>query len=117
MQNLDTEKFRVPEGWAYKEARALFEHPEVVSAEDPLANDIRWERPDEERLIEFMVTQNGFNEKRIRTGIEKLVKAKSKSTQGRLDAFFKIAAPAASEKPTKTLARSAKKAKRAGKSK
>ncbi len=113
-----SEKYVVPDGWAYKEARELFRHPHVLPPDDPqlstaaegavAADDgngsgIRWEAPDEEGIVEFLVKGNGFNEKRIRAGVEKLIKARGKSTQGRLDSFFKAlpkAAPAAAKAGT-----------------
>jgi len=35
-----------------------------------------------------MVMENAFNEKRIRLGLEKINRARSTATQGRLDSFF-----------------------------
>ncbi|PJF19621.1 Flap endonuclease-1 [Paramicrosporidium saccamoebae] len=89
LENLDRDKYTVPEGWPYKEARDLFQHPSVLAADDEQMQ-IKWERPDEEGIVQFLVTENGFNEKRIRAGVEKLIKAKGTSTQGRLDTFFKV---------------------------
>ena len=40
--------------------------------------------------MEFMCTQNNFNEERIRSSIKKLIKAKGTATQVRLDSFFTI---------------------------
>lgn len=92
---LDPEKYAVPENWPFDEARALFRAPAVLPVDDPqLATGLRWEAPDEEAIVQFMCHENGFNEKRIRGGIEKLIKAKGASTQGRLDSFFKVVAPA-----------------------
>lgn len=90
IENLDKEKYPIPTDWPFADARELFKRPCVLSADDPQLKEIRWEMPDEAGIIQFMVTQNGFNEKRIRSGIEKLAKARSTSTQARLDNFFKI---------------------------
>lgn len=88
---LDPEKYTVPENWPFEDARALFRTPHVLPADDPqLTMGLKWEAPDEEAIIQFMCKENGFNEKRIRGGIEKLIKAKGASTQGRLDSFFKV---------------------------
>eukprot|EP00123_Amoebidium_parasiticum_P013206 comp21828_c0_seq1/m.31118 comp21828_c0_seq1/g.31118 ORF comp21828_c0_seq1/g.31118 comp21828_c0_seq1/m.31118 type:complete len:389 (-) comp21828_c0_seq1:328-1494(-) len=79
-------KYVVPEEWMYKEAREFFKKPEVT---DPSTLDIKWEKPDEEAIVEFMCKQNNFAEDRIRTAVKKLAKARGTATQGRLDTFFK----------------------------
>merc|ERR1712043_6114 len=35
------------------------------------------------------VQKNGFSEDRIRSGVQKLIKARKRTNQGRLDTFFK----------------------------
>lgn len=96
LEELDTEKYKIPEEWPYKRARELFHQPDVLKADDPVVAAIKWEQPDEDGLVEFMVKQAGFNEARIRAGIEKLKKTKQQATQGRLDSFFKKAPSATS---------------------
>ena len=61
---------------------------------------MKWTQPDEDGLVAFMCGDKNFNEERIRNGAKKLVKAKSGSTQGRLDSFFKVLP--SSPKPTPT---------------
>lgn len=87
LKHLDKKKYSVPEDWAYTEARRLFMEPEVA---DPADIDLKWTDPDEEGLVKYMCEEKGFNEDRIRSGSKKLVKARSGSTQGRLDTFFKV---------------------------
>ncbi|AGO10404.1 AaceriABL052Cp [[Ashbya] aceris (nom. inval.)] len=101
-------KWKVPENWPYKEARALFLQPDVVDAETVL---LKWEEPKEEELIEFMCKEKGFNEDRIKSGIQKLRKGLKGGVQGRLDSFFKV-----KPKTTEELAASARKAQAAKKS-
>lgn len=84
-----------PELWPYKEAREIFKHPDVVKADDM---DLKWEQPDVEGLVKFLCTDKGFSEDRVRKGAEKLSKALGQKQQGRLDGFFKAAAPAPSSK-------------------
>ncbi len=43
--------------WPFEEARRLFLHPEVTPADEV---DLKWTEPDEEGLVEFMCTKNGF---------------------------------------------------------
>ncbi|ODQ68519.1 flap endonuclease 1 [Nadsonia fulvescens var. elongata DSM 6958] len=80
-------KYQVPENWPYKEARLLFLEPEVA---DPDTLDIKWQEPDIEGLVEYLVKDNGFAEDRIRAGAERLKKQTKTATQGRLDGFFKV---------------------------
>lgn len=46
-----------------------------------------------EGLVKFLCTDKGFAEDRVRKGAEKLQKALGQKQQGRLDGFFKAAAP------------------------
>lgn len=81
-------KHKVPENWPYKEARELFKNPEVLKGDEV---SLKWQEPDVDGLIEFMVKQNGFSDQRIRDGAEKLKKALKGGVQSRLDGFFKVA--------------------------
>ncbi|CAG8830342.1 21977_t:CDS:2, partial [Gigaspora margarita] len=69
VNNLDTKKYPIPEDWRYNEARELF-HPDV------------------DGVVEYLVREKGFNEDRVRKGVEKLSKNLKAATQGRLDSFF-----------------------------
>ncbi|XP_045585131.1 flap endonuclease 1-like [Procambarus clarkii] len=87
LKHIDTKKYSPPEDWRFAEARKLFIEPEVADPEDI---DLKWNEPDEEGLVKYMCEEKGFNEERIRSGVKKLLKARSGSTQGRLDSFFKV---------------------------
>lgn len=82
---LDKSKFHVPPEWPFARARELFKTPEVTPGADIA---LKWVEPDIDGLIEFMCKKNGFDEKRILSGAEKLRKARAGKQQGRLDAFF-----------------------------
>ncbi|XP_064640591.1 flap endonuclease 1-like isoform X2 [Lineus longissimus] len=69
LEHLDTKKYTVPEDWMFK---------------------LKWTEPDEEGLVEFMCKGKGFNEDRIRNGVKKLGKARTTTTQVRMDSFFKV---------------------------
>lgn len=108
--NPDKTKFKVPENWPYDEARQLFLNPEVTKASDVT---LKWNEPDVDGLIEYMVKGKGFSEDRIRSGAEKLKKGLKSGVQGRLDGFF-LVVPKATEKrkpepKTKGKAKKAKK--------
>ena len=87
---LDTTKYPLPDPWPYKEARRLFQTPEVTPGSEL---DVKIPDVDEEGLVQFMVDEKGFSEDRIRNGAKKLLKARSGTQQIRLDSFFKVAAP------------------------
>ncbi|KAL2906807.1 Flap endonuclease 1 [Bienertia sinuspersici] len=90
LENLNKERYQIPDEWPYQEARRLFKEPEVYPGnEEP---ELKWNPPDEEGLVNFLVKENGFNVDRVTKAIEKIKAAKSKSSQGRLEAFFKPAA-------------------------
>ena len=76
----------------------LFQEPEI---DDGAKIDIKFQDPDEEGLIQFLCTEKNFAEERVKNGVKKILAAKGKSKQGRLDSFFKVlpsATPAASAK-------------------
>ncbi|KAF9114700.1 Elongation of fatty acids protein 2 [Mortierella sp. AM989] len=85
LENIDSERYPIPEHWPYKDARELFLNPVVT---DPSTIEIKWESPDVEGLVEFLVRDKGFSEERVRKGCEKLEKNLKTATQGRLDGFF-----------------------------
>ncbi|KAH1035248.1 hypothetical protein GLYMA_20G090300v4 [Glycine max] len=87
LENLNKERYQIPDNWPYQEARRLFKEPMVITDEKEL--DIKWSSPDEEGLITFLVNENGFNSDRVTKAIEKIKVAKNKSSQGRLESFFK----------------------------
>lgn len=77
-----------------------------AAKEAPLALSFRWPGPDEQGLVEFLVHEKGFNEDRVRSAAQRIVAAKSKSAQGRLDAFFApVAAKAKPKAPAPGVAK------------
>ncbi|XP_078446864.1 5'-3' exonuclease family protein isoform X2 [Wolffia australiana] len=94
LENINKERYHIPENWPYQEARRLFMEP-LAGAPDE-QSELKWTPPDEEGLIKFLVEENGFNRDRVTKAIEKIRAAKDKSSQGRLESFFK---PSASASP------------------
>lgn len=97
------EKQTIPDDWPWQEARELFKHPDVTPATEvdvshpprPLASQLtcpqfKWEAPDVDGLIQFLVTEKGFNEDRVRKQADKLRIALNAKQQGRLDGFFTV---------------------------
>ncbi|EPS44318.1 hypothetical protein H072_1691 [Dactylellina haptotyla CBS 200.50] len=87
IENLDADKYKVPEYFPYQDARELLMKPEVVPAEDC---DFKWEGPDVEGLVKFLVGDKGFHEGRVRTGATRLTKNLATAQQSRLEGFFKV---------------------------
>jgi flap endonuclease-1 len=81
-------KYTLPEDWPYKDARELFFNPEVRAA-DHADCEFKWEAPDVDGLVQFLVTEKGFSEDRVRGGAARLSKNLKSSQQARLEGFFK----------------------------
>ncbi|KAF4222615.1 hypothetical protein CNMCM5878_003653 [Aspergillus fumigatiaffinis] len=90
-------KYVIPEAWPYQDARELFLHPDVREADHPEC-DFKWEAPDVEALVEFLVKDKGFNEDRVRNGAARLQKNLKTAQQSRLEGFFKPVARTDEEK-------------------
>jgi len=110
LDNLDSEKYIVPDPFPYKEIRAYFTNPETIPAEQC---DLTFSEPDEEGLINFLCKDKGFSEDRVRNGIDKIRKSKSKAVQARITSFFVVQKPAEASprklaSPTKGAAKGVK---------
>jgi flap endonuclease-1 len=81
-------KLTIPEDWPFADARVLFLEPDVRSADDPEC-DFKWEAPDVEGLVKYLVEGKGFSEDRVRSGAARLSKNMKSSQQSRLEGFFK----------------------------
>lgn len=51
--------------------------------------DFKWEAPDVEGLVNFLVTEKGFSEDRVRSAASRLTKNLKTAQQARLEGFFK----------------------------
>ena len=80
-------KFDFPENWNYKRAQELFLNHDVLPADELT---FKWNDPDEQGLIQFLVSEKSFSEDRIKSGISKIKKTRDGPKQGRLDDFFKV---------------------------
>ena len=83
------ERYTIPDDWPYADARELFFNPDVRPA-DHEDCDFKWDSPDVDGLVEFLVTEKGFNEDRVRSGAQRLQKNLKSSQQARLEGFFKV---------------------------
>ncbi|KKY27338.1 putative dna-repair protein rad2 [Phaeomoniella chlamydospora] len=82
------QKYTIPEDWPYQDARELFLNPDVRPA-DHKDCDFKWEAPDIEGLVKFLVVEKGFSEDRVRSGAARLQKNVKSAQQSRLEGFFK----------------------------
>jgi len=90
-------KYSIPDDWPFADARALFLEPDVRPADAPEC-DFKWEAPDVEGLVKFLVEEKHFNEDHVRTGAAKLDKNVKTAQQSRLEGFFKPIEKTAEEK-------------------
>ncbi|RJE22220.1 hypothetical protein PHISCL_05434 [Aspergillus sclerotialis] len=97
MESDPKKKHVVPDDWPYQDARELFLNPDVRDADHPEC-DFKWEAPDVEGLVEFLVKDKGFNEDRVRNGAARLQKNLKSAQQSRLEGFFKPVAKTEEEK-------------------
>lgn len=81
-------KYAIPDYWPYEDARALFFEPDVRAPDHPEC-DFKWDAPDVEGLVKFLVTEKGFSEDRVRSAAQRLTRHLKSAQQGRLDGFFK----------------------------
>ncbi|KAG9249178.1 flap endonuclease-like protein 1 [Calycina marina] len=81
-------KFVIPEDWPFADARELFFNPDVRDA-DHSDCEFKWGAPDMDGLIQFLVTEKGFSEDRVKAGAARLTKNLKSSQQARLEGFFK----------------------------
>ncbi|KAF8468810.1 flap endonuclease 1 [Kalaharituber pfeilii] len=80
-------KYTIPEDWPYVDVRELFLQPDVSPAEE---FDFKWNAPDTDGLVKFLVDEKGFNVDRVKGGAKRLETHLKSAQQGRLDGFFKV---------------------------
>jgi flap endonuclease-1 len=88
MQKDEKKRYVIPDDWPFADARELFFNPDVRPADHPEC-DFKWEAPDVEGLVNFLVTEKGFSEDRVRNAAAKLQKNLKGNQQARLEGFFK----------------------------
>ena len=81
-------KYTLPADWPYQDARELFFNPDVRPPDHPEC-DFKWNAPDVDGLVQFLVTEKGFSEDRVRNAASRLTKNLKTAQQARLEGFFK----------------------------
>ena len=89
LENIDRERYKVPEDFPYETIREYFLHPEVTPAEEFTKEELRLKPASTEEIIDFLVIQKGFNEKRVENGLDILHSKYNKPKQSRITAFLK----------------------------
>jgi len=59
---------------------------------------MKWNKPQEDELKDFLINKKGFAEVKVNSGITKLLACQGKKNQSRLDTFFKSAGTQSSTK-------------------
>jgi flap endonuclease-1 len=82
-------KYEIPTEFEeqFAEARRLFKNPEVIPAKDIV---LKWNEPDVEGLINFLVKEKQFDEKKVETAIDRIKTSRKQTTQTRLSNFFTV---------------------------
>ncbi|ROT38387.1 DNA-repair protein rad2 [Sodiomyces alkalinus F11] len=97
IKNDPKQKYTLPDDWPFADARELFLNPDVRPADHPDC-DFKWEKPDTEGLVKYLVVEKGFSEDRVRNGAARLEKNVKGTQQSRLDGFFKTLPKTEAEK-------------------
>ena len=85
------QKFIIPDNFLYQESRELFKKPFVDSDKEKFEQEIKWNKPDDDGIRDFLINQKAFAENKVESGLKKLQGSQSKVNQSRLDLFFKSA--------------------------
>ncbi|KAE8702690.1 Flap endonuclease 1 [Hibiscus syriacus] len=86
LQNINKERYSIPDDWPYEEVRCIFKEPLVCANNKQF--EVEWSAPDDEGLVTFLVNENGFSSNRVTKAIEKIKAARNKSSQGGLESLF-----------------------------
>jgi len=80
LKTIDKKKYQVPPDWRFRKARQLFDMPDIHSGDEI---ELNWTEPMKESVLTLLVTENGFNEERVRTALDRLPKSRESATQGK----------------------------------
>ncbi|XP_047309089.1 flap endonuclease 1-like isoform X1 [Impatiens glandulifera] len=89
LENINRERYKVPEDWGYEAVRKLFKEPEVYTDSSQL--NIESTSPDKEGLMEFLVGQNSFSHDKVTKSIEKITAANKSNQDSGSKLLFKPA--------------------------
>lgn len=86
---LEDEKVEIPEGFNFENARAIFKELPFLECEIEKKDlEMKWEEINFEAIKTFLVNEKKFDEVRVKKGVDKLLAARIKPKQTKLDKFF-----------------------------
>lgn len=83
---LSNEKLERPENFDFVGARKIFR--ELSELGEPANFSISYDDIDRNGLVEYLCKEKGFDENRVTSGVEKILKARKGGSQTKLDSFF-----------------------------
>ncbi|CAN8074300.1 unnamed protein product [Agarophyton chilense] len=94
--------YTVPDPYPVDALRKMFTDADVTPAKDI---SLKWTKPNLEEIKKIMIEENQFDSTKIDNGIKRLLASKQKTTQVRVDSFFKrVTAPNEAERVAKRKA-------------
>ena len=57
----------------YSESRELFKAPDVIRDKGVIEEKLKWNKPEEEELKDFLINKKGFAENKVESGLKKLL--------------------------------------------
>lgn len=66
-------KFIIPDSFLFKESRLMFTEPEVIRVKSEIEPKMKWVKPDENAIKEFLIGQKAFAENKVESGLKKLM--------------------------------------------
>lgn len=106
LKHVDKTKYVVPDPFPFEEIREYFRNPETKPVDEC---DLSFVEPDEDGLVQFLCTEKGFNEERVRSGVAKIKVSKQTAVQSRITSFFTPVKPTTTTTTTTTTTASKKK--------
>lgn len=67
------QKFIIPENFLFEESRTLFKQPDVIRDKAAIEELLKWNKPQEDELKDFLINKKGFAEVKVDSGIKKLL--------------------------------------------
>eukprot|EP01080_Neovahlkampfia_damariscottae_P012089 gene12089-5582_t len=95
-------QFTVPDEFyiQFDQARQLFKKP-LVTPSDEI--EMKWKDPDEDGLFKFLVSEKGFEEKKVKNVLERIKKSRKQTNQQRISNFFTVTPKTTNKKDTKKV--------------
>lgn len=72
------QKFVIPEKFLYAESRELFKEPDVIKDKAEIEALLKWEKPNEAGIRDFLIREKAFAENKVDSGLKKLLSSQTK---------------------------------------